>query len=112
MALTIRACSLLTLRSQWVQSIWSHDAAWPEDAHAVLSAFICRFLPHRFCEFSRHERPAGSLPVCTAGQCCSPYPFHYGTAFAFSSILCPPSRQRSLRTRLPPLEGGMSGLQC
>src|ERR1039457_73255 len=40
------------------------------------------------------------------------YPFHYRTAFAFSSILCPPFHQCSLRTHLPSLEGGMSGLPC
>jgi len=37
------------------------------------------------------------------------YPLHYRTALAFSSILCPPFPQRSLRTRLPPVGGEMSG---
>jgi hypothetical protein len=31
-----------------------------------------------------------------------PYPPDYRTALAFSSILCPPLRQCSLRTHLPP----------
>ena len=70
------------------------------------SMFICHFLLRRFCEFSRHERPIGSLPVCTAGRCCSPYPPHYRAAFAFSSFLCLPPRQRSLRTRLPHPKAG------
>src|SRR4030095_7911929 len=39
------------------------------------------------------------------------YPPHYRTALAFSSILCPPPQQRSLRKHLPP-GGGMSGLPC
>ena len=52
--------------------------------------------------FSRHELPAGSQPACAAGRCCSPYPLHYRTAFAFSSILYPLPQQRALRRRLPP----------
>jgi hypothetical protein len=36
------------------------------------ATFICHFLLHGFCEFSRHERPAGSLPVCTAERMLQP----------------------------------------
>src|SRR5580658_3617010 len=43
-ALTIRACSLLTLRSCLGQSICSQAVALPEDAHADCSVFICIFL--------------------------------------------------------------------
>src|ERR1035441_7815074 len=42
----------------------------------------------------------------------SSYPFHYRMAFAFSSILCPPFHRCPLRTHLPFLKGGMSGLPC
>src|SRR5208282_4588481 len=43
-ALTIRACSLLTFRSHSCQSVWFHGVSLPEDAHADCSAFICNFL--------------------------------------------------------------------
>src|SRR2546426_6168951 len=65
-ALTMRACSLLTWRSHCGQSSCSQCGALPEDAHMDDSMFICDFLLRRFYQLSRHERPAGSQPACAA----------------------------------------------
>src|SRR5467141_709685 len=86
----MRACSLLTCRSHSGQFIWSHRVALSEGAHAELSTFICDFLLRRFCLLCRHERLAGSRPVCTVRSMGNLYPPHYRTALAFSGILCPP----------------------
>jgi hypothetical protein len=57
----------------------------------------------RFGNFSRDERPRGSLPAFawdTVRQTVfpfNPYPSHYRKAFAFSTILCPPAQQLALR---------------
>jgi len=70
--------------------------------HFALSSAIpsCR----RLIKLSRRERPSGSLPAFAWGDVAlrlNPYPLHYRTAFAFSTILCPHRQQHSLRSACP-----------
>ena len=69
----------------------------------------------RFGNFSRDERPRGSLPafawdaVRKTGSPLNPYPSHYRKTFAFSTFLCPPALQLVLRLACL-FRGGMTGL--
>jgi len=70
--LTICTCSLLT-GPRTFESVELVRVCCPaEDAPMACATFICYFLLHRFCEFSRPERPTGSRPVCTAGRVAVP----------------------------------------
>ena len=67
----------------------------PEDAHALVKAFICfSSFKDDSTNFLVTRDPA---EVCTVAGWDdvalrrNPYPLHYRTAFAFSTILCPPS---------------------
>lgn len=112
-AFAIRTCSRRTDCRTFSQSIWSQSAASWEAAPVILMTAIC---------FSSCEGSACSLATRDPSEVCplsggmmlvarNPCPGHYSPAFAFSDILYPHPRQRSLRSACP-LPGGNTGLPC
>src|SRR5207244_1100277 len=81
-AFTMRACSLLTLRSCSDQRSRSQRDAMSKDAHPDFSTFICDFLLGWFCVLFRDELPAGS-GLAFATEHGDSYPPDYRAAFAF-----------------------------
>ena len=86
----------------------------PEDAHALVKAFICF---SSFKDDSTNYLVTRDLAeVCTVTSWndialrLNPYPLHYKTAFAFSTILCPPSN--GLPCGRLAITGEGTGLPC
>jgi hypothetical protein len=86
----------------------------PEDAHALVKAFICfSSFKEDSTNFLVTRAPAEVCTVTSWDNVAlrrNPYPFHYRTAFAFSTILCPPSL--SLPCGRLAIAGRGTGLPC